>query len=130
MGRSWLFALLLVGCAGKVEQDDFARATARELCPAYRQCAQGLYEYYFDADYQDCLDDVEEVVQVYVEFADDLACDFDPEEAADCLAEVRQMDCQDLHDEGMIPDLGTGFGETLLVSVGPCTKLLSEDCFR
>ena len=124
-----LAAAMAVGC-GEVERDDFAGASARALCPAYRQCAKGLYEYYFDADYEDCLDDVEEVVQGYVEFADALQCDFDPEEAYDCLQEIREMDCQDMHDEGMIPDMGSGFGETLLVAVGPCSKLLSEDCLR
>lgn len=88
-GMLWI-ALLLAGCAPT--EKSFPEAFAGQYCSRWEECFRADYEGRFD-DRAECVDDVADSVDDV--FGD---CDYDQDEAVDCLQELSTEDCDDVED--------------------------------
>lgn len=95
-----LAAVVLAGCSllsGPVTEDNYFEQAAIQSCKLYKDCyAAYFYSEYDDID--DCVDGTLDAGEDYQDFVED-ECDFDEDNAADCLAEYKGMSCEDVYDD-------------------------------
>jgi hypothetical protein len=91
-----LVALMLAACTPNSEEG-YADAFADAQCARTRECARGYFESEF-SDNEECFDDLSDQYNDLIDYADDADCDFDPEEAAQCLSEMRSSSCEDWYE--------------------------------
>ena len=90
-----MLALTLVGCFLIVDEDTFPDQYASLQYSRVMECQRGYFEAEYDADMEDCTDD-------YIDYFDDIEkadCDFDDDEARDCLEKVQASTCGDLTED-------------------------------
>ncbi len=89
-----MLTLLLAGCFLVVDEDTFPDQYASLTCNRMMECNRGYFEAEYDADMEDCMDE-------YVDAIEDLDsdCDFDDDEARDCLEKVQSSTCGDLWED-------------------------------
>ena len=98
---TFLVAFLLIGCdPDDIDDDRFVEVYASVYCRRLSQCYYAAYESEYDADREECRDEVEELV----EYVDSSQCNFDEDEALDCLDDWREDDCEDLFYEGNVSE--------------------------
>jgi hypothetical protein len=86
----------LVACAPTY--DNFPAKLAAVVCERSKECALGSFESRYD-DMAECMEEVAEVYESSLDRIDD--DDFDARDAADCIAEIRSRDCEDVVNDGM-----------------------------
>lgn len=93
--HSVLFSVVLTGCGvGTVTEDNFAEKAGQVECQILSKCMRAYYE----SEYSDMADCRDEVNDDYSDLADDLddrGCDFDEDEAQDCLDTVSTLTCEE-----------------------------------
>ena len=90
-----MFALFaFVGCFLVVDEDTFPDQYASLSCERTRECSRGYFEAEWDGVMDDCVDDV-------LDNFDDVpsGCDFDDDEARDCLETVQAATCGELYED-------------------------------
>ncbi|NCG18550.1 MAG: hypothetical protein GWP91_06015 [Rhodobacterales bacterium] len=100
------FSLLgLLACSGpsEIKEKNFAASGAGMICNRLQECQRGDYlrEYYGHAD---CASHWEIALEVYIEVADDLDCDYSPEAAARAYNNLAEMSCEDFYGLDYIED--------------------------
>lgn len=93
-------AAVFAGCSligAPVNEDNYFEVSAKENCKLFEECyAAFFYSEYDDID--DCVDSVLDDAEDYNEqLADD--CDFDEDNAQDCMDAYRGMKCEDVYDD-------------------------------
>lgn len=93
-------AVVFAGCSligGAVNEDNYFETMAAENCKLYKDCyAAFFYSQYDDID--DCIDSYLDDNEDGIEYLED-ECDFDDDNAADCMAEYRGMNCENVYDD-------------------------------
>ena len=86
-----MFALTLLGCFLIVDEDTFPDQYASLQCNRVQECSRGYFEAEYDSDMEECTDD-------YLDDIDklDANCDFDDDEARDCLEKLQASSCGDI----------------------------------
>ena len=87
--------LVLAGCVGKVDEDNYAEKVSEAFCKINKECSAGSFYDEWD-DTADCVDDLLDQAEDNEDFYDD--CDFDDEKAQDCLKALNEVTCQDYSD--------------------------------
>jgi len=79
----------LVGCGSYEKEEVFIEKVAKEACDLNRKC---YYAYYLDefSDHNDCVDETIEDYEDLSDFFDDIDCDYEPDQAAECVDAVRK----------------------------------------
>lgn len=76
-----------------VTADNFNQQYVAAACQRYEECDKGTFESLYD-DQAECND---ETLDVLDEFDDcQEFCDFDPDNATSCLADMKTADCEDV----------------------------------
>ena len=98
--------ILAVGCApSEIKQKDFSDTLADVLCSRVKECDLGAYQSaYFGRS--DCEAWIARDLDVIVEIADDLDCDYSPREAANAWSSLAEMSCEDFYEDDYVDDLG------------------------
>ena len=100
MGQPWIvvcgLGLAMSGCLQLLELDEvsFGEKMSKEGCTLEKKCFRG----YFDDEYSDMADCVDEQVDNWDDLADtfdDWDCDFESDEAAECLAAWQNATCEE-----------------------------------
>lgn len=97
-----MFVLLtFVGCFLVVDEETFPVQYASLRCNRVSECQRGYYEAEYDGDMNDCTDDLEDQLDDALEAYDDIGydCDFDDDDARDCLEEMQAATCGELYEE-------------------------------
>jgi hypothetical protein len=90
----WIF--LATGC---VTEDSFVEQYARVGCIRARECNKGFFQAEYDNDIGECVDDALDYYDDVEDYYDD--CDFDEDNARECLAQLRSDSCGDLYEDGV-----------------------------
>ena len=101
------FFVALTGCFA-ADEDHFPESFANVYCLRMEECARGLYESKYDADMQDCIDDIQDATEDLAKASDE----FDDDDAVDCLDQMRSETCGDWA-EGEPDDCGRVYAITL-----------------
>jgi len=101
----WLVLCLLTGCAGEVDEKTYAERYSPEFCSKTRRCNLGMFESEW-SDMNDCIDEVSEDIEDLIDDMDDADCDFDDNDAQDCLDTFAASDCEDYHEGDAFEDCG------------------------
>lgn len=97
---SLLFLSLLLGACGP-NQEDFFMTMGEELCEKAEECLDNDLDDYtgFD-DIGECVDSYEDMEDDFNDiYADDHDCEYDRSKARECLAAIRDVECDDDEDE-------------------------------
>lgn len=89
-----MLTLLLTGCFLVVDEDTYPQQFASLYCNRLLECSRGYFEAEYDADMEDCVDDQVDRIEDYPS-----SCDFDDDEARDCLEKVQASTCGDLTED-------------------------------
>ncbi len=90
-----MLIIWLAGCIFELDEDAFKEQFSYGICQRLSECQRGYYENEYDGDLEDCADDVDDGL-------DDIdGGDFDEDQAADCMEEVRSISCGDLYEDGL-----------------------------
>ncbi len=90
--------LLLGGC--EPDEESFPDAFANAYCVRLSECYLAAYEGLYDREADECRDTVAD----QFEYFDEASCNFDEDDAADCLTDLRNDDCEDLFYAASYPD--------------------------
>jgi hypothetical protein len=89
--------LLALGACTPTSEEGYAEAFASAQCNRVQQCYRGYFESEF-GDMAECFDEYDDQYKDLVDLADEADCDFDPEEAAQCLAAMRGSSCEEWYE--------------------------------
>ena len=104
-------ALLAVGCGlGAITEDTLPARVAGPYCDNLRRCNRGYFDSEF-SDMADCVDETEEDFEDLVEEADDYGCDFDEDEARECVQSLRSSSCEDWYEGDTLDDCSDVFDD-------------------
>lgn len=98
MKRFWLVAALipaLVACS--VPEEDFPEEYGKTVCKQLNKCDKADYESAYEDD-QECRDDWADVADFFLDLGDIGGQTYSPEQATDCLSEIRKASCEDFGD--------------------------------
>ena len=84
--------MLLIGCA--IEEEDFPAVYADTVCDRIEECDKGAYENLYD-DAEECQDQWADGAEFWMDAADLLGGDYDPEAARECINAIKDADCGD-----------------------------------
>ncbi len=100
-----LASLLATGCfgVGEVSEDNWTEKYADVYCKQTQTCARGLYESEY-SDREDCLDEVQDLLDEQAEVFEELNCDFDEAEAQECLESFHSADCESVYEGDFADD--------------------------
>ncbi len=91
---------VVAGCSvfgGAVTEDNYFEKSVAESCKLMKDCNEAYFWSEYD-DINDCIDTIlDDNEDAYDYLADE--CDFDEDNAADCLAEYQGMKCENLYDD-------------------------------
>ncbi|MFZ5476307.1 MAG: hypothetical protein ACOZNI_05975 [Myxococcota bacterium] len=79
------------------DEDEYWERFAKATCERTRECSRG----YFDSewsDVEDCTDDLKDQSEDAADYYDD--CEFDDEQADECLTQLREASCEELYEDG------------------------------
>ena len=101
MSRTW-FALLagpfvsgcLFGIPNEIDEQAFAKQAAQVLCNRIRECNRAQYELSYFGE-GDCEDEQQAALDLVVDGASDIGCDYDAAGAGEALRDINDMGCQD-----------------------------------
>lgn len=85
-----LLLLLAAACAPPSE-DEFPEAYARVICDRTQECWKAAMEENYNGDVGECVEENTDTIEA---FGDD--CDYDEDDAADCLEAWREESCEEL----------------------------------
>lgn len=97
--------LTLAGCIGQVDEDNYAQKYSPVYCQHTKQCNRGLYESEW-TDLNDCVDTVTDDIEDLIDDMDDRGCDFDDDDARECIETFAQSDCEDYYEGDAFEDCG------------------------
>jgi hypothetical protein len=90
------FALALIvlvsGCP--IPEEDYPEAYGNAYCDRLKECDKASFENTFD-DMDECVADMADVVDFWMNAADLLGGDYSDEAARECITEVRSASCGD-----------------------------------
>jgi hypothetical protein len=86
--QRWLAVGMLWGCA--IPREDFAEAKADALCDAERRCQRGSFHVEWTS-MENCVTATTRETSLSLASLD--FCSYDPEEAARCVARLRDLAC-------------------------------------
>lgn len=86
---------MLVGCLFELDEDSFKEQFASVFCLRMQECSRGAFEAEYDADIAECQEDMDDLLD------NSDQGDFDEDNAADCLEELRSVTCGDLYEDGL-----------------------------
>lgn len=91
--QSTLLLALSAAACGQLDHKDYVNARAEAECKNLRSCARGYFESEYK-DYEDCVDEVGDTID---DRDDDLPkeCDYDGVEARECVSRIRSMTCEE-----------------------------------
>ncbi|MCB9778908.1 MAG: hypothetical protein H6742_10125 [Alphaproteobacteria bacterium] len=91
----------LSGCSllgAPVDEDNFGEQYATLSCKVTKKCFRGNFEYLYDGDINDCIDENMDLYEEAEDYFNDADCNFDDGKAEDCLADLREAECGDYAD--------------------------------
>ena len=101
MGRAILLSsmmCLLSACETLgVNEDTFPAKAGSVVCKKIKKCDLGWYESEF-SDMSDCEGEFEDAYEDVVDQADDFDCDFEDDEAKECLQGMQQASCEEYYE--------------------------------
>jgi len=86
---------LLAGCT--VAEHDFPEAYGKAMCKRMKQCERGEYDNTWD-DKAECVDDMAEFADFFLDAGDLLGQEYVPELGYDCIREVKGASCAEFED--------------------------------
>ena len=90
--------LLLTSClVGNIDEDSLPAQYAGPICKNLQRCERGYFESEY-SDMADCRDEVADNLEDLVDYADDQDCDFDEDEAKECLQSINSVSCEDWYE--------------------------------
>lgn len=100
-------AFCLTGCSlfgvGNVTEDNWSETYAEVYCKQLETCNLGLFESEY-SDMADCMDEVGDALDDVDDAANDADCDFDEEEAQQCVDAIHESDCEDFYEGDYLSD--------------------------
>lgn len=98
-------SLLLTGCfgVGEVTESNWTEKFSDVYCNQLEKCSRGFFESEY-SDMADCLDEVQDDAEDQADNLDDLGCDFDEEEAQQCLDSFHKASCEDVYEADYLDD--------------------------
>lgn len=101
-----ILMLLLMGCS--VEKEAFPKQSAKIFCPQLKKCNLGAFEALY-GDMPTCKEDLEIFSEDLIYFMESgLSCEYDADEAGDCLRDLAKMSCDELFDVAGVEDVCSG----------------------
>lgn len=102
-----VLAAALSGCSvfgpGNITEDNWAESFAKTYCKQLQECEKGFFESEF-SDLDDCEDEIKDDVEDAAESADDADCNFEEDEAQDCVDSIHESSCEDFYDLDYVDD--------------------------
>lgn len=88
--------------------DSFIRAAAKHGCKRTRECEKSNFERLYEGDLGECRDDAEDAAQHAYDIAEDLGCEYVPEEGRECIKALRHLrrDCSADADQEIAQECG------------------------
>ena len=100
-------AATLSGCSlfgpGNITEDNWAESFAKTYCKQLQECERGYFESEY-SDLEDCQDEVKDDAEDAAESADDADCNFEEDEAQDCVDSMHASSCEDFYDLEYLDD--------------------------
>jgi hypothetical protein len=101
LSNRWrLLHLIFIGhlssCSFLIQLDEntYPEIMAKEQCRLYKKCWRGYFDDEF-TDIEDCIDEITDNIEDAVDSMDDLDCDFEDDEAEQCLVAHQEATCED-----------------------------------
>ena len=100
-------AASLTGCSlfgpGNITEDNWAESFAKTYCKQLQECEKGYFESEY-SDLEDCEDEVKDDAEDAAEAADDADCNFEEDEAQECIDSLHTSSCEDFYDLEYLDD--------------------------
>ena len=109
--RRVALAFLLTCTACYSQPDGFITAVAKHTCKRTRECNQSFFDNEYGGDMGACREDREEFAVGIFDAAENLDCEYIPEEGRECIAALREnrTDCSSDADEEILRECGLNF---------------------
>ncbi len=96
---------MTAGCIGNVNEDNYAQKFSPQYCSKAKTCARGMFDSEW-TDVNDCIEEVTDEREDWIDDMDDAGCDFERENAKECLIDIADADCEDFYDGDAFDDCG------------------------
>lgn len=106
-------ALAFLFACNKVDEENYAEVAGEVTCQQFKKCEQGYFYSLWD-DASECQADYDEYYAEREALFLDLDCEFDLENAAECIAAMQDADCETWY-ESQSAETSTGFDECAAV---------------
>ena len=100
-----LTAALSTGCIGNVDEDNYAEKYSPVYCTQTKECYRGYYDSEW-SDMNDCIENVRDDLEDLIDDMDDNGCDFQDKEAKECLLDIADANCEDYFEGDAFEDCG------------------------